>query len=71
MTYVTVITKKCMQCGEQGTMTVWDDDYQRYLNGANIQDAFSDLLAPAREQILSGTHPQCWEEIFRDIEDDE
>ena len=71
MSYRTVITKRCMQCGQQGTMTVWEDDYQRYLNGAHIQDAFPDLLAPAREQILSGTHPQCWEEIFRDIEDDE
>lgn len=53
-----------MHCGSEGTMTVWEDDYQRYLNGAYIQEAFPDLLAPAREQIQSGTHPHCWEQIF-------
>lgn len=50
-------------------MTVWEDDYKRYLAGAYIQDAFPDLLAPAREQIMSGIHPKCWIEIFG--EDDE
>jgi len=47
-------------------LTIWEDDYARYLNGANAQDAFPDLLAPIREQIISGTHPECWNEIFKD-----
>ncbi len=51
-------------------LTIWEDDMERYLNGANAQDAFPDLLAPIREQIISGTHPQCWDEIFKDYEDE-
>jgi hypothetical protein len=29
--------------------------------GALIQDAFPDLDKTLREQIVSGTHPACWE----------
>jgi hypothetical protein len=47
-------------------LTIWEDDMARYLNGAYAQDAFPDLLAPIREQIISGTHPECWNEIFKD-----
>lgn len=66
MSYKTYVTKDCPSCKKHGTLTIWEDDYARYLNGANAQDAFPDLLAPIREQIISGTHPECWNEIFKD-----
>lgn len=58
-----------MVCGSSGTLTVWEPDYQRYLAGAHVQDAFPDLMAPAREQIISGTHPECWTKIFGEDEE--
>lgn len=62
--YITITTKKCVRCREGGTLIVWEDDYKRYVNGALIQDAFPDLVAPVREQIVTGTHPECWTELF-------
>lgn len=64
--YIKVFTKRCVRCQDQGVITVWEDDWNRYLNGALVQDAFPDLIAPIREQIVSGTHPKCWEELFAD-----
>lgn len=67
--YVQYVTKPCARCKHQGTLTLWADDLDRYLNGATVQDAFPDLHAPVREQIISGTHPECWITLFED--DDE
>ena len=35
-----------------------------YEQGAFVQDAFPNLNIDEREQIISGTHPQCWDELF-------
>lgn len=66
MSYKTYVTKDCPSCNKHGTLTIWEDDFTRYLNGATAEDAFPDILAPVREQIISGTHPECWNKIFKD-----
>jgi hypothetical protein len=66
VSYKVYVTKDCPHCKKGGMLTIWEDDMARYLSGAYAQDAFSDLLAPIREQIISGTHPECWNEIFKD-----
>jgi hypothetical protein len=64
MSYTPFTTKPCPKCGKQSVINLWNTDYERYVAGALIQDAFPDLLQPMREMIQSGTHPQCWLEIF-------
>ena len=64
MSYVTMPLKPCKRCGKSGVISVWRTDYERYMAGALIQDAFPDLAPPAREMIQSGTHPACWLELF-------
>lgn len=66
MSYVQYVTKDCPVCEARGYLTLWDDDIDRYLNGASVFEAFPDLLAPAREQIISGTHPKCWVKLIKD-----
>ena len=39
-------------------------------NGPFIQDAWPESTAEQREQVISGTHPECWNEMFGE-EDDE
>jgi hypothetical protein len=68
MSYKVYVTKKCIHCKETGTLVIWEDDMTRYLNGALAHDAFPDLIAPVREQIISGTHPECWTEMFKDYD---
>jgi len=35
-----------------------------YLRGEYAQDAFKSLTIPLREQIISGVHPKCWDEMW-------
>lgn len=57
-------TPKCFWCEQGGTVVVDPTEYIAYLNGDHIQDAFRSASADIREQILTGTHPECWEEMF-------
>lgn len=36
----------------------------KYINGAHAQEAFPNMSIELREQIISGTHPKCWDEMF-------
>jgi hypothetical protein len=36
-----------------------------------IQDALPDLDKSLREQMMTGTHPSCWELMMHDEEDNE
>ena len=69
---ITIATKPCVHCGKSGTIyPVWLRDYRIYMDGTHVQIAFPDLAPALREQIISGTHPECWDEIFGDEEEDE
>ena len=35
-----------------------------YLRGNYVQEAFKSLTIPLREQIISGAHPECWQELW-------
>jgi len=35
-----------------------------YLRGEYVQTAFKSLSIPLREQIISGVHPECWQELW-------
>jgi hypothetical protein len=65
-------TPECPHCGEKGVITTtkenWNMGIAIYEKGAFIQDAFPTLTAGEREQLMTGTHPECWNEIFSDDE---
>jgi len=62
-TYI-VETPKCFHCGENGLVEVPMKGFLIRQLGGLIQDAYPDLPAPIREQMVSGTHPQCWDELY-------
>lgn len=73
---IEVETKKCIHCGKNGYIIMSQEDYfkgvKAYEQGTFIQDAFPNLDIDQREQIISGTHPKCWIELFGyDISEDE
>ena len=53
-------TKKCVWCGQNGVVGVNEQELYAYLRGDLAQDAFKSLTTELREQIISGTHPECW-----------
>lgn len=65
---IKINTNLCLHCGKEGFIEMLEDEYNKGLNayneGAFIQEAFPSLSADQREQIISGTHPECWIEMF-------
>lgn len=56
---------KCNWCPNVVTIGIRDDGgYEAWKNGAMIQNAMPYLTADEREMLISGTCPQCWEEMF-------
>jgi|GEM_PF-1693239 len=69
-TVVTLATRKCFHCGQTGQVEVLAADLARYERGELVQRAFPEMPKELREQIVSGTHPKCWEAMFAYDEDD-
>jgi hypothetical protein len=66
------ICKRCFHCGETSFIQLNVSDLNSYQSGLYAQDAFPYLTAEQREIIISGTHPECWNELFgKDEEEDE
>lgn len=57
-------TRRCPVCLKTGSITVDENELFSYLRGNYVQEAFKSLSIPLREQIISGVHPQCWEELW-------
>jgi hypothetical protein len=62
-TYI-VETPQCFVCGDYGQVEVPMKGFLIRQLGGLIQDAYPDLDLGLREQIISGTHPACWELQF-------
>ena len=63
-------TPTCVMCSKEGFVEVSSEGYMARKRGALIQEAFFDLDKSLREQIISGTHPQCWESMTAGLEDE-
>lgn len=64
-----IFTKPCFHCGMTGMLLVDAKSALNWANGMLIQDAFPDLAVPLREQIITGTHPECWDKVFNKTEE--
>ena len=66
---VAVECPRCPVCGEAETVLVEETAYDRWVNGALVQDAFPTMDKDVRELLVSGTHTACWDALF-DVDDD-
>lgn len=73
MQTMTVQTKTCFVCGKAGEVeNVPITAYHKWkCEGAFIQEALPMLSNGDREQLLTGTHSECFDRIFPPDEDDE
>lgn len=63
------VCPKCVVCGRQTTMTLNYEQFRNWVdNRLLIQNAFPDMSAEDREMLLTGTHSECWEEMFSGVE---
>lgn len=64
-------TRRCFVCGDEGFLELPKDGIAKYESGMFVQDAFPDLPKELREQIISGTHPDCWNDLFGSFSEDD
>ena len=57
-------TRRCPVCYKTGSIMVDESELLHYLRGNFVQDSFKTMSAPFREQIITGTHPECWQAMF-------
>jgi hypothetical protein len=68
---VTITTRTCFHCGDMGEVTVPLTGLLAYERGSYVQDAFPNMDKSLREQIISGTHPECWIAMMGPVEEDD
>lgn len=59
---------QCRMCGKVKVVKVPQAGYQKWMDGALIQDALPNVSADDRELMISKTCPSCFEELFSDDE---
>ena len=66
------INKKCSWCGGDSLIKMTYNQNDAFVNKTSyIQDIFPHIEKDLREVLISGTHPECWIEMFEDIEEDD
>lgn len=65
---ITLKTPACPLCTKTGTLTVSAIGFRKWNDGMLIQHAFPEMSTDQREQLKTGTHPKCWEEMFANQE---
>lgn len=71
MQTMTVYTKECFVCKQGGKVeNVPVVAYHEWQKGAFIQNALPMLSNGDREQLLTGTHSECFDKMFPPDEDD-
>jgi len=69
-TTILMRTPICVMCDKGGFVEVSSEGYMARKRGAFVQEAFFDLDVSLREQIISGTHPKCWESMTAGLENE-
>jgi len=62
---IEVETPRCFHCGKTGTVTVVAEAYASWkAKRGPIQQFMPEMHEDLREQLISGTHAKCWDEMF-------
>jgi len=65
------VTPKCIGCGLSSTVPADAADLFRWAEGALAQDVWPDATPEWRETLISGTHAECWSNLFGDDDEEE
>ena len=70
MSKVIIRTLPCVHCRKSSDLEITQEQYRELMdNKKSIQSIFYDWPVEKREQLITGTHPKCWDEIFNDSEE--
>lgn len=57
-------TQTCFHCGYTGTVEILSRELFELRQGVIIQEAVKSLDKQEREQLISGIHGKCWNDMF-------
>lgn len=66
---MTIVSRRCRVCGQDSSVEVEPERFVAYRNGGLVQNVWPDRSIEWREQLISGTHPDCWDRLFGDLDD--
>ena len=64
-----LIVRDCTFCGKGAVTVVPAQGLWDWEHGTFAQNAFPNLTASEREQVMTGTHPECWDKFMSDPEE--
>jgi hypothetical protein len=60
----------CPVCGKSDLVAMYKREYDKWRDGMLIQEAAPELPVGDREMLMSGIHPDCWNILFENSEED-
>lgn len=69
MSLITIRTPSCPVCVDSSILAVDREKYDRWRAGEHIQHVWPDWTPGQRELLISGTHSDCWVQLFGPDED--
>ncbi len=63
------LERHCTWCRKGYVLNLDEDQVIRWVTDEHVQDVWPEMSLAEREQIISGTHEECWEEMFADMEE--
>jgi hypothetical protein len=69
MTDIDVRTQPCLHCGKSGEVRMPAQAFRKWRDGALLQVAWPEGTPDQREQLISGTHPECWTALVGEEEE--
>ena len=65
-----LLIRDCPFCGQETRTIVPSQELWDWEHGAFAQVAFPTLTADEREQVMTGTHGECWDKYMKDPEEE-
>ena len=61
----------CVWCHGDTTLIVSIAKFKAWREGAHIQNVWPDTDAGIREMLITGTHPGCFDDMYKDEDEDD
>ena len=66
------VQKFCIHCENETIFLMSTEEYNKWkIRNLFVQEVFPHLDKEVREWMISGTHPECWKQVFGDEEDED
>ncbi len=57
-------TPACIVCEKSSTVELEKAKFERWVAGEHVQNVWPKKTPDERERLITGIHPDCWNEIF-------